>query len=502
MNLLHKKFVIRTAGVFLLTIILAWKLKSIRDLYALPIFYHLFARYDLPAAILLIVILLIGILLALKTKGHWVDRCLIFIGNNPFRIAVSVFTILSIGAYYVYCHYPLCMDEYMPYFQARIFAEGKLWGQFPPKLVPWLLRPQFYSIYSAETGRVVSDYWPGFALLLTPFMKLGIPWLLNPIISSGTLLLLFYYMRKIFPDVIAASWGVLLTVSSSVFMVNGISYYSMSAHLFLNLLYAILLLKISPFRLFLAGLVGSLALVLSNPVPHIAFALPWILWIGWKKKRIQNIGMLFAGYLPLSLLLGFGCVWLKLFIVKNGIAAVSNYVIDGPQFIRTQANTVSLKDSHVFAFLFVKAFELIKSVLRFPDTALLWARLLSCLKLFAWSIPGLPLLAILGIRHAKRSPHLKLWGWSAGLTFFIHLFVPLRSGAWLGISLFPCCVACTSSYVRSFFNRNGIKGGCFLEKVNMHHIPTEHRSLHRFKVLSSPPVYRPAPCSITEPRME
>jgi hypothetical protein len=433
MNSLQKKFVIRTVWVFLLTIVLAWKIKSIANLYALPIFYHLFVRYDLPAAVLLIVILLIGMILAGKTKEHWVDHCLYVIGNSPFRIAISVFILLALGAYYVYYHYPLCMDEYMPYFQARIFAEGKLWAQFPPKLASWHLMPESFSVYSTETGCVVSDYWPGFALLLTPFMKLGVPWLLNPIISAGTLLLLFYYVKRIFADRVAVSWAMLLTISSSVFIVNGISYYSMSAHLLFNLLYAILLIRISPLRLFLAGIVGSFALVLNNPVPHFAFALPWIVWICFQKNPARNIGALLAGYLPLSILMGWGWLWLKLFIAKGEGATALNYGISSGRSIGT---AIPLRDGGLLSVFFDKISESIRIAFGFPSFTLLFARLVGMLKLFAWSIPGLPILAMMGMRSIRKYPHLKLWGWSAILTLFIYLLVPFDQGHGWGFRYF------------------------------------------------------------------
>jgi hypothetical protein len=464
MNSLQKKFVIRTALIFLLTIILAWNIKSIGDLYTLPIFLHLFARYDLPAAVLLIIILLIGMLLALKTKERWTDRCLIFIGNNPFRIAVSVFIVLSIGAYFIYCRYPLCRDESMPFFQARIFAEGRLWGQFPPKLVPWLLRPGFFSVYSTETGRVVSDYWPGFALLLTPFMKLGVPWLLNPIISSGTLLLLFYYMKKIIVDNVAASSAMLLTISSAVFIVSGISYYSMSAQLFFNLLYAVCLLRISPLRLFLAGLVGSFALILSNPIPHFAFALPWIVWIGLKKNRCRNISVLFAGYLPVSLFVGIGWVWLKLFIARGGIAMASNYGADSAQSIQSQVHAVPLKDAYLLPEFMNRVSELIRGNFKFPSSELLWARLVGFLKLFAWSIPGLPILAVMGIRYTKGAPHLKLWGWSATLTLFIYFFVQFDQGHGWGFRYFHSAWLALPILSAAFLTATELKEAAFWKR--------------------------------------
>ncbi|MGG2305238.1 hypothetical protein ACE4Z6_27835, partial [Salmonella enterica] len=76
-----------------------------------------------------------------------------------------------------------------------------------------------------------------------------------------------------------AGLAILLTVASPVFFANGISYYSMPAHLFANALYALLLIDPTPRRAFAAGLLGSIALTLHNPVPHLLFALPWIGWL-------------------------------------------------------------------------------------------------------------------------------------------------------------------------------------------------------------------------------
>jgi len=42
----------------------------------------------------------------------------------------------------------------------------------------------------APDGRIVSTYWPGFALLLVPFSALRVPWLLNPLLGGATLVAL------------------------------------------------------------------------------------------------------------------------------------------------------------------------------------------------------------------------------------------------------------------------------------------------------------------------
>jgi len=437
MNALQKKYIITTTWILLLTVFLALAAKTMFEgFYSMPAFVHLFVRYDLPAAILSTFILLAGILLALKTKALRIDECLDWVGRKPIKIVFAVFIILSLGAYFVYQRYPLCMDEYMQYFQARIFAEGRLWGQYPPDLIPWLIIPDFFAIFSAETGRVISNYWPGFSLLLTPFMKLRVPWLLNPVIGAGSLLLLFYYMRKILEDSRAASWGILLTISSAVFMVNSISFYSMCAHLFFNLLFAFCLLKITPIRLFLAGLVGSYALVLHNPIPHIAFALPWIIWIAVKEKRFRNIGILLLGYLPLSLIIGVGWYWIQLFVANAGEGAGASPLGVSILAVQAEGSLQSPGDSNLFAFLFHKISGLLQGLFVFPDTDVLFLRLIGWLKTFAWAFPGLPVLAFLGIRYIRSCTHLRLWFWSALSTLFLFLFISFSQGHGWGFRYF------------------------------------------------------------------
>lgn len=288
MDQLQKKFIFISIALFLFTIGCALLIKSGGHLDLLPIFYHLFSRYDLPGSLLSILVLSAAVVITLNFNNTPFDRFITSIGNYPIRLAWLVVVILGFSAFFVYQQFPLTADEYMPCMQARIFAEGKLWGQYPPQLVPWLLLPDYFTVFSSETGRFISDYWPGFALLLTPFMKAGVPWLLNPLISGGTLALLGYYTKKVLPESDTPGWVLLLTIASPVFAANGISFYSMSAHLFFNLVYATLLLNLSSGRIFAAGLVGSFALVLHNPVPHLLFALPWIVWISGQKGELKN----------------------------------------------------------------------------------------------------------------------------------------------------------------------------------------------------------------------
>lgn len=428
----QKRLILGTSLVLLLTFALAVAVIWADGQSKAKIFYYMYAIQEISGAFLLLVILLGGIYLATKLPDAWPNRILHFAGQHPIWIAFLAFFLLTMGAHFFYYRHPLSMDEFMPYFQSRIFSEGKLWGEYPPALVPWIAGSAYFAVLSPETGRVISDYWPGFALLLTPFTKIGLSWILNPLISAATLFLLYRYAKKVFPEAEAAPWVLLLTLASSVFMANGISYYTMSAHLFFNLLYAFLLLRITPWRLFLAGVVGSFAMVLHNPVPHMAFAIPWIIWLTLKPNRLRNLALLIAGYLPIGFALGLGWMWLKIFLLRSGEVAAG-------------AVGASVASGDMLSRFLARLGDILSGRFSLPDLSILQAKLYGFLKIFTWSVPGLPILAILGARRLRQSPHLALWGWSAVLTLAVYIFVPFDQGhgwgyryfhsAWLALPL-------------------------------------------------------------------
>ena len=108
----------------------------------------------------------------------------------------------------------------------------------------------------------------------------------------------------------AAGWAVLFALASSAFWANGaISYYSMQAHLTANLLYAWLLLNPTSPGSLAAGLVGGLALLLHNPVPHMLFAAPWLITFALRPDTRRQLIPLVAGYLPATIAVGFERAW-------------------------------------------------------------------------------------------------------------------------------------------------------------------------------------------------
>ncbi len=330
-----------------------------------------------------------------------VDR----LGRHPRTIAILSVPVFAMGSLFVYHNYPLCMDEYAAVFQAKIFAAGHLSAHLPPAAVDWLVVRGFNGSFlyaSRETGQAMEAYWPGFALLLAPFQLVGIPWACNAMLAGAAIYLVCLITLQITNDRRAAGWAILFTLSSGAFVAYALSYYSMQAHLTLNLLFAYLLLRPTRERSLAAGLVGSLALVLHNPFPHALFAAPWLLSMAADRRQRLQLAMLVLGYLP-GLCVGVGWLMLRMTIDQTHTLAASGVG---------------------------------QGVFIWPDAALFNLRTASVVKLWLWACPGLLLFAMLGVRRAFADRGARLLAWSAALTFIGYFFVRFDQGNGWGYRYF------------------------------------------------------------------
>jgi hypothetical protein len=386
-----------------------------------PIFFVLFSFYDYGAAMLALGILLAAMFVPRRAG---LDLLLRKLGEHPWVVAGIVAALLSLGAWFVYQAQPLAMDEYTPLFQSQVFAAGHVSGSYPADLLNFLIPEGFQNYFlnvSPSTGEVSSNYWPSFALLLTPFSLFGIPWVCNPVLSGLTIVALNRLALRLFDNAEAAGLVTLLTLASPVFFANGISFYSMTAHLLANVVFATLLLDPTPRRLFTAGVVGSIALTLHNPAPHTLFALPWFVWLATRDRPVAKLATLCAGYLPLSLLLGIG--W----FLHTGQLTAGH---------ATQTSNGTL--------------QAVASAFAWPNASLYYARLVGMAKLLLWAVPCLLVLACAGAWKMRRDARFVTLGASALLTLFGYFFVWVDQGhgwgfryfhsAWLVLPL--CATAC------------------------------------------------------------
>ena len=395
--------------------ILLWihQLRQSGDLHGLAIiFFALFADNDPPGAVCALLIL-VG---ALVGSGYLPARRLVrWAGDQPGVIAIIAASLLALGTLFIYHNHPLAMDEYAAYFQSRVFAAGRLHGEFPPPLLDWLIPRGFQDYFlnvSRVTGSVAESYWPGFALLLAPFTWAGVPWLCNPVISALTLLVIHRLALEMFDDREAAGFALLLTIASPVIFANGISYYSMPAHLLANAVFALLLVRPTPLRAAAAGVVGSLALTLHNPVPHLLFAAPWLLWVATRRGGMRLLASLIAGYLPLCVLLGLGWFLFSGHLLREGIVPAA-----GPAAPLDRLQ-------HMLA-----TFSL-------PDATVVLARLIGVAKTWVWAVPGLMALAAVGAVRWRRDAVCRLFTASALLTLLGYFLVPVDQGHGWGYRYF------------------------------------------------------------------
>ena len=369
-----------------------------------PIFRFLLTTYDFEAAWL---VLAAVILAAFWNRSAPILRLVDFLGNHPALLVSASIFMLAVGSVLVYHDYPLSMDEYAGVFQSKIFARGNIFTQLPAGLRDWLIVRGFNGSFltaSSQTGRAIEQYWPGFALLLAPFQFFRVPWLCNASISGLAIYLIYWITKEITSNSRAAGWAMLFALASGAFVANGLSYYSMQAHLTANLLFAALLIKTSRYAALGAGLVGSLALILHNPVPHALFAVPWIAATAMQRNRRQFLLPLILGYLPG---LGVGLEWLTF---RSDIGSGSH-----------ELATLSAVSEGVFSW---------------PNAASMNMRVAAFVKMWVWAAPCLFLFGLCGFARYRADLRVRLLASSAAVTFLGYLFVRFDQGHGWGYRYF------------------------------------------------------------------
>jgi hypothetical protein len=249
------------------------------------IFFHLYALHERPFFILLAAFALLVWVFArpatvvvagsppAPTSGTGHPR------RVPLMVGALTIGVLSwVGSRIVLHNFPFSLDEFNAVFQAEILASGRLSAPVPAEWQPFApaMTPVFVSYYpEAESWR--SGYLPGYAAIRALFRVLGGESLTNPVLAALTLLVLAGVGRRLWPER-PQPWllAVLFLATSSQFLLTSMSWYSMPAHLLLNLVWLWLYLRNDTLSLAAAPLVGVLALGLHNPFPHALFAAPFL----------------------------------------------------------------------------------------------------------------------------------------------------------------------------------------------------------------------------------
>ena len=268
-----------------------------------------------------------------NSEAHWEHV-------SPALIAAAAFVVGLGGSHLALHNYPLSMDEFNAVFQSRIFASGQIVAPVPVELVDLIpaVKPAFVT-YKAEHGGWLSGYLPVYAALRAPFVKFGLDAIVNPLLGAFSIVLIAAIGRRLWaPDRTGASIAVLLLATSSQFVITSMSWYSMSAHLFLNLCWLLLYLRAGPRDFLLAPWIGVLAMGLHNPLPHALFVTPFLIRL-FRSGRYQVLGYLCAVYTLGSLL---WVVWFRFSLAPVEEAARRAFSLPGVDELLVQIMSVSL----------------------------------------------------------------------------------------------------------------------------------------------------------------
>jgi 4-amino-4-deoxy-L-arabinose transferase-like glycosyltransferase len=154
----------------------------------------------------------------LAAAGRFFDRCLgrpgvaVVEPEGPDRwawpLAGAVTLFAASLAFFVYQRHPHVPDEVVYLFHARYFAAGKLAMPLPPV-------PDAFSVdlMTYQATRWFSPVPPGWPAILALGARLGLPWLVDPILGGINILLAYGLLRELYPRRTARLATVLLAVS-------------------------------------------------------------------------------------------------------------------------------------------------------------------------------------------------------------------------------------------------------------------------------------------------
>ncbi len=199
------------------------------------------------------------------------------------RILVSILLVTLIvtvlGANGVYHLFTLSVDETLLRFQAVTFNEGYAIAPLQAEWQPFAKSLQPLYVKTIGGGQYWdANYRPVSAMITAFFGIFGLAAYTNAFLGVGCAWLLARIAKILWPEDRAAPLlAVIFLVTSAQFLFNAMSWYAMTSHLFLNLLWLCLFLQNRLRCHIAAALTGFFAIGLHQVFIHPFFVLPFLL---------------------------------------------------------------------------------------------------------------------------------------------------------------------------------------------------------------------------------
>jgi hypothetical protein len=326
--------------------------------------------------------------------------------------ALWVAVVASILCVVIYQSHPHITDELAYLYQARFFAAGALTLPAPPV-------PEAFDFYLRETqgGQWFLPTPPGWPALLAVGVRLGVPWLVNPLLAGLNIVLLYVLLQHLYDRRLARASVLLLSLSPwYVFM--AMNFMTHMVTLTSALLAAVAVVWARRTARARWGLVAGAAIGFASLIRPVDGAIIgviiglWAIGVGGQRLRLSALAGLAAGVL-----------------IIGGLALPYNQTLTGsPMVFPLNA----YMDSH---------FGPGKNDLGFgPNRG------------YGWPIqpfPGhSPLGALVNTALNLFSTNVELFGWSIGSLAFVSL--TLLSGS-LKRSDYLMIAVCLATFVPYFF---------------------------------------------------
>jgi hypothetical protein len=266
------------------------------------LFYEQFARIEAPALAIIALFAIVVVVLAVASQEPAAAETAA--AARPQRIPASALwlvmlfsgAIIAAGYVFVFHRYFLADDEYSAWFQAVIFAHGRLRAVVPPEWCRWIsaITPTSIAIPTACTWKL--GFLPIHSLVRSLFIAAHAEFLAGPVTAALTIALVASTARTLWPDRADRMWiSVAALATSTQFLFMSMTMFSMPTHLLFSALWLWLYVQNEVWATALLPVIGFVALGVHSPIPHGLWVAPFLLRFVWQ-RRWGWVLYLSAGY--------------------------------------------------------------------------------------------------------------------------------------------------------------------------------------------------------------
>ncbi len=254
------------------------------------------------------------------TNFYLFGRRIVFESPLPFfltGIFLAGLGLTILISFTVFEAIPHVQDSVAQYFQGKIFSTGHLTVPSPPQ------REFFNYMHMINNGQWYSQYPPGHPFLLMLGILAGIPWIINPLFGSVTLILLYFLGSELY-GVKIGRLSALLGLLSPFLLFMSSEYMNHTTAMFFFILFVLMFLKAIRTGKWSYGAVAGIGLgMVASIRPYSAAALALFFLLYGLVQIIKRPKELWASAAAFAALLG----------IFGGLLMGYNYLTNGNPFL-------------------------------------------------------------------------------------------------------------------------------------------------------------------------